>query len=153
MRNVWTIAVKELRSYFVSPIGYVTLAFWLFGVGLSFALGVLQSQQATMQDWFSTVEVLLLFIGPALTMRLLVESVPLADGVIGAGTEITWPKPMRPGMALQVFSEITDIRPSRSKPGMAIVTLRSETRDQLGETVLIFTARMPVFKRGQDWTP
>jgi ABC-2 type transport system permease protein len=73
MRNVWTIAVKELRSYFVSPIGYVTLAFWLFGVGLFFALGVLQSQQATMQDWFSTVEVLLLFIGPALTMRLLAE--------------------------------------------------------------------------------
>jgi len=42
-------------------------------VGLFFALGVLQSQQATMQDWFSTVEVLLLFIGPALTMRLLAE--------------------------------------------------------------------------------
>jgi gliding motility-associated transport system permease protein len=70
---MWTIAVKELRSYFVSPIGYVALAFWLFGVGLFFALGVLQSQQATMQDWFSTVEVLLLFIGPALTMRLLAE--------------------------------------------------------------------------------
>ncbi|HEX6603698.1 MAG TPA: MaoC family dehydratase [Sphingomicrobium sp.] len=89
----------------------------------------------------------------AITMRLLVESVPLADGLIGASTEVSWPKPTRPGMALQVFSEITDIRPSRSKPGMAIVTLRSETRDQLGETVLIFTARMPVFKRGQDWTP
>ena len=73
MRNIWTIAVKELRSYFVSPIGYVTLAFWLFGVGLFFALGVLQSQQAAMQDWFSTIEVLLLFIGPALTMRLLAE--------------------------------------------------------------------------------
>ena len=89
----------------------------------------------------------------AITMRLLVESVPLADGLIGASTEVSWPKPTRPGMALQVFSEITDIRPSRSKPGMAIVTLRSETRDQLGETVLIFTARMPVFERGQDWTP
>jgi acyl dehydratase len=83
----------------------------------------------------------------AITMRLLVESVPLADGLIGASTEVSWPKPTRPGMALQVFSEITDIRPSQSKPDMAIVTLRSETRDQLGETVLIFTARMPVFKR------
>lgn len=73
MRNTWAIALKEIRSFFVSPVGYVALAFWMFGVGLFFALGVLQTKQATMQDWFSTVEVLLLFIGPALTMRLLAE--------------------------------------------------------------------------------
>src|SRR3954463_5345567 len=30
----------------------------------------------------------------ALTMRLLVESVPLANGVIGAGGEVTWPRPV-----------------------------------------------------------
>jgi len=83
----------------------------------------------------------------ALTMRLLVESVPLADGLIGASTEITWPRPTRPGMKLQVFSEIVDIRPSRSKPDMAIVTMRSETRDEQGEVVQIFTARMPVYER------
>jgi ABC-2 type transport system permease protein len=73
MRNTWTIAVKELRSYFVSPVGYVALAFWLFGVGIFFALDVLQGKQASMQSWFSTVEVLLLFLGPAITMRLLAE--------------------------------------------------------------------------------
>jgi acyl dehydratase len=83
----------------------------------------------------------------ALTMRMLVESVPLADGLIGASTEVAWPRPTRPGMTLQVFSEITDIKPSRSKPDMGIVTLRSETRDENGDVVLIFTARMPVFKR------
>jgi acyl dehydratase len=83
----------------------------------------------------------------ALTMRLLVESVPLADGVIGAGTEITWPRPMRPGMALQVFSQILDIKPSWSKPDMAIVSMRSETRDQNGEIVQILLAKMPVYKR------
>lgn len=86
----------------------------------------------------------------ALTMRLLVESVPLADGLIGASTEITWPRPTRPGMKLQVFSEIVDIRPSRSKPDMAIVTMRSETRDEQGEVVQIFTARMPVYERKRD---
>ena len=86
----------------------------------------------------------------AITMRLLVESVPLADGVIGASTEVAWPRPTRPGMALQVFSEIVDIRPSRSKPQMAIVTMRSETRDQHGEVVQLFTAKMPVFKRKRD---
>ena len=83
----------------------------------------------------------------ALTMRLLVESVPLADGLIGASTEVSWPRPTRPGMVLQAFSEITDIRPSKSKPDMAIVTLRSETRDQDGNVVLVFVARMPVYRR------
>ena len=83
----------------------------------------------------------------ALTMRLLVDSVPLADGLIGAELELAWPKPTRPGMTLQLFSEIVDIKPSRSKPDMAIVTVRNETRDQDGEAVQIFTVKMPVFKR------
>ena len=83
----------------------------------------------------------------ALTMRLLVESVPLADGLIGAELELAWPKPTRPGMRLQVFSEVVEIVPSRSKPNMAIVTMRSETRDEQGEVVQIFTARMPVYER------
>jgi acyl dehydratase len=86
----------------------------------------------------------------ALTMRMLVESVPLADGLIGASTEVAWPRPTRPGMILQAFSEIVDIKPSRSKPDMAIVTQRSETRDQDGNVVLIFTARMPVYKRNRS---
>lgn len=83
----------------------------------------------------------------ALTMRLLVESVPLAEGLIGAGTEIVWPKAVRPGMALQVFSQIVEIKPSWSKPDMAIVTMRSETRDQHGDIVQILIAKMPVYKR------
>ena len=69
----------------------------------------------------------------ALTMRMLVESVPLADGLIGAELQLGWPKPTRPGMTLQVFSEIVEIKPSRSKPNMAIVTMRNETRDEKGE--------------------
>lgn len=83
----------------------------------------------------------------ALTMRMLVESVPLADGLIGAELQLTWPKPTRPGMTLRVFSEIVDIVPSRSKPHMAMVTMRNETRDQDGDPVQIFTVKMPVFKR------
>lgn len=83
----------------------------------------------------------------ALTMRLLVESVPLAQGLIGIEVELAWPKPTRPGMELTVFSEIVDIVPSRSKPHMAIVTMRNETRDEHDELVQIFTVKMPVFKR------
>jgi acyl dehydratase len=83
----------------------------------------------------------------ALTMRMLVESMPLADGLVGAELQLAWPKPTRPGMTLQVFSEIVEITPSRSKPDMAIVAARNETRDQNGEVLQVFTVKMPVFKR------
>jgi len=83
----------------------------------------------------------------ALTMRLIAESVPLANGVIGAGTDITWPKPTRPGMALRVFSEITGITPSKSKADRGLATMKSETRDEQGEVVQILNARLIVFRR------
>ena len=83
----------------------------------------------------------------ALTMRLLVESVPLADGLVGAELQLAWPKPTRPSDVLRLFSEVTEIVPSRSKPKMAIVTMRNETRDQDGELLQLFTVKMPVFKR------
>jgi len=83
----------------------------------------------------------------ALTMRMLVDSVPLADGLIGAELQLAWPRPTRPGMTLQLFSEVVEIRPSRSKPDMAMVTVRNETRDQDGEVLQLFTVKMPVFKR------
>jgi acyl dehydratase len=85
----------------------------------------------------------------AITMRLLVQSVPLANGLIGAELELAWPKPTRPGMSLQVFSEIVDIKPSRSKPHMAIVTMRNETRNEDGDVLQVFEVKMPVFKRPQ----
>ena len=83
----------------------------------------------------------------ALTMRLLVESVPLADGLVGAELQLAWPRPTRPGDVLRVFSEVAEIVPSRSKPNMAMVTMRNETRDQDGKVLQVFTVKMPVFKR------
>jgi acyl dehydratase len=86
----------------------------------------------------------------AMTMRLLVESIPLADGLIGAELQLAWPRPTRPGMSIRVVGEIIDIVPSRSKPDMAIVTMRNETRDQDGEVLQVFTVKMPVYKRPQN---
>ncbi len=81
----------------------------------------------------------------ALTMRLLVGGgAPIAGGVIGAGVEITWPRPTRPGDELQVFSEVVEITPSRSKPDRGIVVLRSETRNQKGEVVQTLTSKLIV---------
>lgn len=81
----------------------------------------------------------------AITMRLLVESgLPVAGGIIGAGGEITWPKPTRPGDILQVESEILELRPSRSHPDRGMATVRSETRNQLGEIVQVLIATLVV---------
>ncbi len=84
----------------------------------------------------------------AITMRLLVTSgLPIAGGLIGAGGEITWPKPTRPGDILQVESEVLELKPSRSHPNRGMATVRSETRNQLGETVQVLVAKLVVPRR------
>ena len=65
----------------------------------------------------------------AITMRLLVEGgMPIAGGVIGAGAEVSWPRPTRPGAVLRVESEVLELRPSRSRPDRGRATIRSETK-------------------------
>jgi acyl dehydratase len=84
----------------------------------------------------------------ALTMRLLVDSsAPMSGGVVGAGVEIAWPSPVRPGDELQVLSEIAEITPSRSKPDRGVVILKSETRNQRGEVVQVLTSKLIVPRR------
>jgi acyl dehydratase len=83
----------------------------------------------------------------AVTMRLLVTGLPFANGVIGVGGEIAWPRPTRPGDTLQVESEIMHILPSRSKPNQAIVSVRSTTYNQDKQEVQVFTAKLLVFKK------
>jgi acyl dehydratase len=83
----------------------------------------------------------------AATMRLLVDSLPFPEGIVGTGGEIAWTKPVRPGDMLQVTTEVTEVTPSRSKPDRGMVTLRSETRNQHGETVQVFTCKVVLRRR------
>jgi acyl dehydratase len=86
----------------------------------------------------------------AVSMRLLVGGgLPIAGGLVGAGAEIAWPRPVRPGAVLHVQSEILELRPSRSRPDRGAVTVRSETRDQLGEVVQVLVAKLVVPRRRQ----
>lgn len=81
----------------------------------------------------------------AITMRLQVESgLPISGGIIGAGGEIAWPRPTRPGDILQVESEVLAVTPSRSRPDRGMITVRSETRNQRGEVVQILTVKLVV---------
>jgi acyl dehydratase len=84
----------------------------------------------------------------AITMSLLVESgMPIAGGLIGAGGELTWPHPTRPGDTLTVESEVLAVTPSRSRPERGMITLRSRTRNQKGEVVQDMTSRMLAWRR------
>lgn len=80
----------------------------------------------------------------AITMKLLVGCTPLAGGILGAGGEIAWPKPTRPGDQLQVTAEITEIIRSKSRPDRGSAMMRIETRNQDGDLVQTFAVRTVV---------
>ncbi len=84
----------------------------------------------------------------SITMRLLVQSgIPLADGIIGSGGQISWPQPTRPGDVLRVESEVMEITPSRSRPDRGMVLMRCETRNQRGEVLQHFLPKLVVMRR------
>lgn len=84
----------------------------------------------------------------AITMRLLVDGgAPIAGGIIGAGGEIAWPNPTRPGDILRVESEVLSVTPSRSRPGRGTAMLCCETVNQRGEVVQRLTAKLIVPRR------
>jgi acyl dehydratase len=84
----------------------------------------------------------------AITMRLQVDAgLPLAGGIVGAGGEIGWPHPTRPGDVLHVESEVAEITHSRSRPDRGTVTVRSRTLNQQGETVQTLVAKLIVPRR------
>ena len=71
----------------------------------------------------------------AITMSLLVKSgMPIAGGLIGAGGELTWPRPTRPGDMLMVESEVLAVTPSRSRPERGMITVRSVTTKPEGRS-------------------
>jgi acyl dehydratase len=87
----------------------------------------------------------------AIAMRLLVTGgLPFANGIVGLGGDIAWPKPTRPGDVLQVESEVLTILPSAKNPQKGVVTVRSTMTNQNGETVYIFTAKILSSKRNSE---
>jgi ABC-2 type transport system permease protein len=73
MENIKTIFQKELRSYFDSPIAYVVIVVFLVILGWFFTSSLFLSNIASLRTVFETAPFLLLFFGPAITMRLISE--------------------------------------------------------------------------------
>jgi ABC-2 type transport system permease protein len=90
MRNVITIATRELVSYFTSPMAYVAMFFYLGVCGLIFILSTATGQaKADMTGMFHSMVFLMLMLAPVLTMGLLAQET-------NSGTyELLMTKPLR----------------------------------------------------------
>lgn len=81
MRNIWTIAKREYKLYFMSPVAYVVAFVLYIWVGRIYYLNMKYAiQQAVYQPSVPTVTIvispmilILVFTMPAITMRLLAE--------------------------------------------------------------------------------
>jgi len=74
--GAWTIAWRELRSFFRVPLGWVAMALYLLLAGACFAYGILApGNVASLRHLFGLSSFLLLPVIPAITMKLLSEEV------------------------------------------------------------------------------
>ena len=78
MRTIQAVAWKEIQAYFGTPTAYIVGMIFLALTGIVFAFGVVPSEnnpfpEATLDTFFSWTSLFLIFLPPALTMRLLAE--------------------------------------------------------------------------------
>lgn len=64
------IYVKEMLSYFRSPIAYFVIAVFLLGTGYFFTYNIFLTGVGTMDSTLQNMGILLLIIAPVLTMRI-----------------------------------------------------------------------------------
>ena len=84
----------------------------------------------------------------AVTMRLLVDSdLNPVGGIVGAGGELRWLRPVRPGDELRIETEVLEVRPSSSRLDQGLIKVRTTTLNQNDETVQITIANLVVSRR------
>jgi len=85
----------------------------------------------------------------AMSMRLFVESdiTPVGGSIGAGGSDLSWPRPTRPGDVLRAESEVLEMRPSKSRPQIGIMKVRLTTYNQNNEVVQIAHPTMIVPRR------
>ena len=74
MRFITVIAVKEIRTYFGSPMAYVVSAAFLAITGFFFVASVSDAfAEASIRGYLAGAVFFMIFMSPALTMRLIAE--------------------------------------------------------------------------------
>lgn len=82
-----------------------------------------------------------------LAMRLLVDTVPIESGIIGAGSEIRWHLPVRPGDRLRSVIAVKSVDKSASRPDRGLIQIEMKTSNQDGKLCQTILARLVVFCR------
>ncbi|MCZ2126311.1 MAG: ABC transporter permease [Anaerolineales bacterium] len=105
MKNIWTIAKREYNNYFGGALAYVVMAAVLFPLGIYFSLILLYNSQQGLYGGAAAPDItpitglfafLMIFLSPALTMRLLSDearmgtielllTAPIRDGELVVG--------------------------------------------------------------------
>lgn len=70
---MFAVLKKELKSYFLSPIGYVFIGLFLLMTSIFFYLDILSYGMSKFQNMFYSLATILTFITPILTMRMFSE--------------------------------------------------------------------------------
>jgi len=87
----------------------------------------------------------------AITMQLIVDTLPLSHGVIGSGVdELRWPRPVRPGDTLHLHCEIIAVTPSKLHPSRGTVRVRMTTLNQKDQPVQTMVANLLAFRRPEQ---
>jgi acyl dehydratase len=87
----------------------------------------------------------------AMTMQLIIETLPLSHGIIGSGVdELRWPRPVRPGDTLRLHCEVIDVQPSKLRPSRGTVRVRMTTLNQNDEPVQTMVANLMAFRRSEQ---
>jgi acyl dehydratase len=87
----------------------------------------------------------------AMTMQLIIETLPLSHGIIGSGVdELRWPRPVRPGDTLRRHCEVIDVQPSKLRPSRGTVRIRMTTLNQNDEPVQTMVANLMAFRRSEQ---
>lgn len=73
MKNIWTIAMKDLKGYFISPIAYVVLTLFLIIAGYFFSVILFISKEASIVPSSYNIVVTFLFLIPLICMKLFAE--------------------------------------------------------------------------------
>ena len=70
---MFAIFKRELRAYFLTPIGFLYMGFFLLATGIFFTFGNLLSQRSQYTGFLGSILFIYLFAVPLLTMRLFSE--------------------------------------------------------------------------------
>mgnify|MGYP001472005569 CR=1 FL=1 len=72
-QNIKNIYLKELRSFFNSPVAYIVIVVYLTILGWFFVSNLFLNNMSTLRTVFEMTPFLLLFFAPAMTMRSISE--------------------------------------------------------------------------------